>query len=88
MEADDFIQMLGREGYAAPVPVERAPNGRLDEHTHPIEAKALILEGEIRIVTAGRERVYGPGQVFHLQANEAHAESYGPQGVRYLSGRK
>ena len=60
----------------------------MDEHTHPFEAKALILAGEIRIVTAQGERVYRAGDLFHLQAHEPHSEFYGPLGVRYLSGRK
>ncbi|QJE02221.1 cupin domain-containing protein [Massilia forsythiae] len=88
MEHQAFIELLQREGFAAPVTVEREPDGRLDAHAHPFEAKALILAGEIRIVTGGRERRYGPGDVFHLQRDEPHAESYGPQGVRYLSGRR
>jgi quercetin dioxygenase-like cupin family protein len=88
MEQKDFLDMLAREGYAPPVVVERAPDGRLDEHTHPFEAKALILDGEIRILTAAADRVYRPGDVFHLPTGEPHSESYGPQGVRYLSGRR
>jgi hypothetical protein len=32
--------------------------------------------------------VYRAGDVFHLGANVAHAEWYGPQGVSYLVGRK
>lgn len=88
MEHQAFIQLLQREGFAAPVAVEREPDGRLDTHAHPFEAKALILEGEIRIVSGGEERCYGPGDVFHLQRDEPHVESYGPQGVRYLSGRR
>jgi uncharacterized cupin superfamily protein len=88
MEQQDFLDMLARDGFAPPVEVARPPGGGLDEHTHPFEAKALILDGEIRIAAGGHERLYRPGEVFHLQANEPHRESYGPQGVRYLSGRR
>jgi len=28
------------------------------------------------------------GEVFHLAAEQAHSESYGPEGVRYLVGRR
>ena len=62
--------------------------GMLGDHTHPFEAKALILSGDIRIATAASERVYQAGDVFHLAAEEPHSEFYGMLGVQYLVGRK
>ncbi|GIZ50091.1 cupin domain-containing protein [Noviherbaspirillum aridicola] len=88
MEQEQFVDMLKAEGYAGPVSVTREPGGMLDSHVHPFEAKALILDGEIRIGTGNGARTYRRGEIFHLQANEAHTESYGPQGVRYLVGRR
>ena len=88
MDREVFAEALEREGYAELVTVERAPNGELAEHTHPFEAKALILDGEMRIGAGGKQRLYRPGDVFHLKAGEPHTESYGPEGVRYLVGRK
>jgi quercetin dioxygenase-like cupin family protein len=88
MEREQFINMLNREGFREIVTVEREANGSLDVHTHPFEAKALILDGELRLYGNGNEHVCKVGDIFHLQANEAHAERYGPQGVRYLVGRK
>lgn len=89
MNADIFSQVLQREGFSAITTVTREPDGFLDTHTHPFEAKALILAGEIRIQCAGQEeKLYRPGEVFHLAHEEAHSESYGPEGVSYLVGRK
>lgn len=88
MTPDHFTHVLAQEGFAEPVRVEREPHGFWDNHTHPFEAKALVLAGDIRIVTATSERVYRQGEVFHLQANEPHSEFYGPMGVCYLVGRK
>ncbi|MBS0513372.1 MAG: cupin domain-containing protein [Proteobacteria bacterium] len=89
MSPDEFAERLRAEGYAEIVLVERAPGGALDEHAHPFEAKALILDGEIHIQAAGgEEKRYAAGQVFHLPAHLRHAERYGPAGVRYLVGRK
>jgi hypothetical protein len=49
----------------------------------------LILSGEISIRTKGAtDRRYRAGEIFHLQAGEPHTERYGPEGVRYLAGRK
>ena len=88
MEQQEFLDTLKAEGYAEPVLVQRAPDGRLDDHAHPFEAKALILTGEIRIHAGGEIKIYRAGDVFHLRRDEAHRESYGPDGVAYLSGRR
>lgn len=88
MEHGPFEQELLAQGYAVST-VTRAANGQLDLHTHPFEARALILTGEIRIQCAGQEeKLYRPGEVFHLAHEEPHSESYGPEGVSYLVGRK
>lgn len=88
MEYLNFVHSLDTEGFAEPVKVSRDPNGFLDSHTHPFEAKALILEGEIKIVVASQEHTYRAGEVFQLAENTPHAEYYGPQGVTYLVGRR
>jgi quercetin dioxygenase-like cupin family protein len=88
MNREAFTDMLTKEGFPDAVLVRREPNVTMEVHTHPFEAKALIVEGEIRIRVGDEERLYRVGDVFHLPANEAHAERYGPQGVTYLVGRK
>lgn len=88
MERDQFVELLRQEGFEQLVTVEREPNGALDLHRHPFEAKALILDGELRLVQDGQEQVCRRGDLFHLAPNAPHSESYGPQGVRYLVGRK
>lgn len=88
MNEAEFITTLQREGFGEIVTVERDAHGFLDIHTHPFEARALILAGEIRLHIDGVEQVFRVGEVFHLAAHQTHAESYGPEGVRYLVGRK
>lgn len=88
MTEEQFRQWLATEGIDTVVAVEREPNGWLDTHTHPFEARALVTEGEITIEAEGSTRRYGPGDIFQLGANIPHVEHYGPQGVRYLAGRK
>jgi quercetin dioxygenase-like cupin family protein len=88
MERNQFIEILAAEGYGETVTVEREANGFLDVHTHPFEAKALIVDGEISIRTDRSEQRYQTGHIFHLTANEPHAERYGPAGVKYVVGRK
>ncbi len=87
MQRETFVSALAEEGFPEPVIVFREP-GLMQEHAHAFEAKALILEGEIRIRVGDDERLYQVGDVFHLPANTPHVEHYGPDGVQYLAGRK
>jgi len=86
MDRNSFESRLRDEGFSQTVIVEREANGRLDLHTHPFEALALILAGEIRIDADGESRLYRVGEVFHLVAEQPHSERYGPEGVRYRVG--
>lgn len=88
MNADSFHKMVTSEGYSEPVLVEREPNGFVDVHTHPFEAKALILDGMIEIGLGNEIERFEPGAVFHLHHEQPHWERYGPEGVVYLSARR
>ena len=88
MQPDEFKALLAAESFHDVATVEREPNGSLDTHVHPFEAKALVLEGELSIRAGAEERVYRAGDVFHLAAAVPHSERYGERGVRYLVGRK
>lgn len=88
MHRDEFLALLSSEGFNEVVTVAREPDGSLDVHAHPFEAKALILEGDLTIRVGDDARTYRAGDVFHLAANIEHAEQYGPQGVSFLVGRK
>lgn len=88
MDRTDFAASLATDGFAEIVTIERPADGALDVHTHPFEAKALVLAGELTIRCGTTEQRYQAGQIFHLAAHEPHAETYGPQGVTYLVGRK
>lgn len=87
MDQDEFASRLRRDGFQEVTTVAREA-GSMGEHAHPFEAEALILEGELQIRTADEERSYKAGDVFHLQPGVRHSETYGPQGVKYLVGRK
>lgn len=88
MRQAEFQEILTKEGFDEVVTVQREANGSLAAHSHPFEAKALVVDGELSIATDECEEVYRVGDVFHLAANVVHRETYGPQGVKYLVGRK
>lgn len=88
MELEAFKHTLAAEGFPPPVQVARLANDFVDLHTHPFEAKALVVQGELRIVVDGQSTTYAAGQVFHLAHSQPHSEYYGPDGVEYWVGRK
>ncbi len=88
MSPEEFSARLRRERYPEVTVVEWPANGMLEPHTHPFQAKALILSGEITLVIDQHETLYRPGEVFLLKHDTLHPERYGPEGVRYLVGRK
>ena len=88
MNKEQFLQLLQWDGFPEPVEVHQTPSGYLDEHEHPFEVRALILEGVIEILSDGISQTYRAGDVFQLGFMQSHAESYGPQGVKYLASRK
>ena len=88
MKIDEFLQLLRQDGFPEPVEVQQVPNGCLGTHEHLFEVKALVTEGWIEIVIDGVGKVYKTGDIFQLSFQQAHSESYGPNGVKYLASRK
>lgn len=48
----------------------------IDSHTHPTENVGIITEGELLLTVGGEERRYGPGDWYHIDANEEHAARF------------
>lgn len=88
MNTEQFLQSLNRDGFPEPVKVQQAPNGYLEDHEHPFEVRALVMEGSIAITINGHKNIYNTGDIFQLAFKQPHAESYGPDGVKYLASRK
>ena len=64
------------------------PNATVDEHTHPFDAKALVVQGEMWLTVSGRTEHLLPGGTFELPANLPHSERYGPEGATYWVARR
>ena len=66
-----------------------APYAEAPTHTHPFEANALVIQGEMWLTEqGGTARRLEAGDRFHLQANVPHEERYGPQGAIYWVARR
>ena len=48
----------------------------------------MVIGGEITITRNGKPEKFGVGDSCAVAAGEVHAESVGPQGVAYISGRR
>jgi hypothetical protein len=59
MTPEEFKAQLQPLGFHEFVLVEWPANGGLDEHTHPFEARALILSGEITLESMAARRCTG-----------------------------
>ena len=60
----------------------------IETHTHPFDAEAIIVRGEMWLSEGGRIRHLTRGGTFRLRAGTPHAERYGPEGATYWVGRK
>ena len=88
MDAAEFEARLKAEGYPEIRTNALEPNRHNPEHTHPFDVLALVLEGDITLTIDGKARKYSVGDEFTMQAGCRHVEDAGPQGVRYLVGRR
>ena len=65
------------------------PGAAVPTHTHPFEANALLVQGEMWLTEeGGTVRRLEAGDRFLLQANVPHEERYGPQGAVYWVARR
>jgi quercetin dioxygenase-like cupin family protein len=88
MDRVEFEAALREEGYLEIADRRMEPNKTNPEHSHEFDARLLVLEGEITITCNGDERTYRAGDTFAMSAGCLHTEQCGPQGVRYLAGRR
>ena len=67
---------------------EWRPDAVIETHTHPFDAEAIVVQGEMWLSEGGRIRHLTLGGTFRLPARTPHAERYGPEGATYWVGRK
>ena len=88
MNVQDFESALREDGFAEVLTRQQPPSYFLDDHQHPFDARALVIDGDITLTVDGLARIYPQGTVFELPAGTPHQEQAGPAGVTYLVGRR
>ena len=82
------VDMLAT-GYEEVLERSWAPGAVVALPTHPFEANAVVIQGEMWLTEqGGSERRLEVGDHFHPQANVRHVERYGPQGAIYGVARR
>lgn len=88
MDTAAFEAGLKRDGFLEIETKSMNPNVSIGDHVHPYDVRAMVLEGEVTLTFEGRNQTCRPGDTLTMAANCEHREQYGPQGVRYIVGRR
>ena len=87
MDIKEFESSLQRDGFTD-IKMSGLDQRDNDEHVHPFELRALVTAGELTLTISGTRRSYREGEVFILPFECRHKETVGPEGVRYLMGKR
>ncbi len=88
MDRPSFEAALAQDGFAETVERTLPPHEATPDHTHPFDARLLILSGELTYGTGETRRTYAAGEVFDVARGTVHAEIAGAEGAAYLAGRR
>ena len=87
MERAEFEAELRREGYEASEG-EVKPNQHRASHAHEFDVRLLVLSDSIALAFDNDRSDFGPNDTCHIRAGTMHEEHIGPDGVRYVIGRR
>ena len=80
-------QALAR-GFDAAAVRHWEPGTVVETHSHPFDASALMVEGEMWLTVGGDTRHLRAGDTFELAHRVAHAERYGAEGATFWVARR
>lgn len=88
MDFDTFADSMKQQGFDQVLKRIWTPGTTVKEHTHPFDAKALVVQGEMWLTVNGRTEHLLPGGTFELAAHVPHSERYGAEGATYWVARR
>ncbi len=89
LDLDQFRSLMTDAGYDEVLERQWAPQQVVPTHSHPFEANAVVVQGEMWLRVEGEpERRLLAGDRFHLRPDVPHDERYGPDGATYWVARK
>jgi len=84
----EFESELRSRGFQTVLTREWAPHTVVESHTHPFDASALMVTGELWLTVGDSTRHLRRGDTFEIPAGVAHEERYGSEGAIYWVGRR
>ncbi|MFM8756034.1 MAG: cupin domain-containing protein [Limnohabitans sp.] len=84
----EFRRQALADGFEEPLLRRWAPHDVADTHTHPFDARAVLVEGHMQLIVRGQRQVLTAGDGFSLEREVPHEEIYGPQGAAYWVARR
>lgn len=84
---DQFEKQALADGYNEVIERVWQPNEKLEPHTHPYGVHVMVVKGEMWMTCRGETKHVKVGDSFKLNADETHAELYGPQGTTFWVAR-
>jgi len=88
MDRTAFESALARDGFTETVERTLTPGEGTPDHTHPFDARLLILSGTLIYETGEGRQTYLADESFEVARGTTHAEIAGPEGASYLAGRR
>jgi mannose-6-phosphate isomerase-like protein (cupin superfamily) len=84
----EFESRLKARGYDEVLERRWDPGTVLETHVHPFDANAVVVQGEMWLVTGDDTRHLLAGDSFELPRGTAHSERYGSEGATYWVARR
>lgn len=88
MTAQEYEDLLRREGFSRIYVWQDGPNAHYPDHTHATLSAHIILDGEMSLTMNGEARTYGAGERCDVAAGTVHSAKMGTKGCRYIIGEK
>ena len=88
MDTAAFETELKNSGYDDIVLKEGEPSTVNQPHQHDFAVRGLVTDGEFTLTKEGTPTTYLLGDTFSMEPNCSHTEGHGPNGSKYIIGRK
>jgi len=85
---DAFARDAREAGYDEVLQRDWQPNTVVAQHSHPFDAHAVLIQGEMWLTCDGVARHITAGGSFTLPKGTPHAERYGSEGASYWVARR
>jgi quercetin dioxygenase-like cupin family protein len=85
---EEFETRLKAQGFDAVLKREWAPGQVVATHTHPFDANAVVVQGEMWLTVGDATQHVPAGGTFELTRGTPHSERYGSEGAVYWVARR